>query len=139
MDFTGYEAGDTVWLSSKEILPSDTKLDRFGESNTAVETIHLKSESLLFFKSSSVLSYIKDEELQCDENIFLADQNHSDLVSSKYEGIWYCFIIMNIERREFVNPFIATKMLYTLSRSKNMIIWKILLLGVQCPFSVEVM
>lgn len=88
MDFTGYEAGNTVWLSSKEILPSDTKLDRFEESNTtAVETIQLKSESLLFFKALSILSYIKDEELQCDENIFLADQNHSDLVSSKYEGI----------------------------------------------------
>lgn len=84
---SGDEAANLVWLSSKEILPSGTKLDRFRENSTAVETIQLKSESLIVVKSSSVLSYIKNEELQCDDNIFLADQNHSDLVSSKYEGI----------------------------------------------------
>lgn len=87
MWFSGDEATNLVWLSSKEILPSGTKLDGFGENNTVVERIQLKSESLLSVKSSSILSYIKDKELQCDDNICLADQNHSDLVSSKYEGI----------------------------------------------------
>ncbi|KAG8268466.1 Histidine protein methyltransferase 1 [Homalodisca vitripennis] len=82
------------WLPSKEILICDEKTvyNKQHDQND-VDVASARLEKITYIKPTSIIKRVKDEKLEIDENISTAEENHSDLIPSLYEGglkVWEC-------------------------------------------------
>uniref|UniRef100_A0A1B6IAA4 protein-histidine N-methyltransferase n=1 Tax=Homalodisca liturata TaxID=320908 RepID=A0A1B6IAA4_9HEMI len=82
------------WLPSKEILICDEKTvyNKQHDQND-VDVASVRLEKITYIKPTSIIKRVKDEKLEIDENISTAEENHSDLIPSLYEGglkVWEC-------------------------------------------------
>ncbi|XP_046677912.1 histidine protein methyltransferase 1 homolog isoform X2 [Homalodisca vitripennis] len=82
------------WLPSKEILICDEKTvyNKQHDQND-VDVASVRLEKIIYIKPTSIIKRVKDEKLEIDENISTAEENHSDLIPSLYEGglkVWEC-------------------------------------------------
>uniref|UniRef100_A0A1B6G825 protein-histidine N-methyltransferase n=1 Tax=Cuerna arida TaxID=1464854 RepID=A0A1B6G825_9HEMI len=81
------------WLPSKEILICDEKTVYNEHDRSDVDIVSVRLEKIVYIKPTSIIKKVKDEKLEIDESISTAEENHSDLIPSLYEGglkVWEC-------------------------------------------------
>ncbi|XP_054288397.1 histidine protein methyltransferase 1 homolog isoform X1 [Macrosteles quadrilineatus] len=80
------------WVPANEVfLKNAISIDILQPND--VEKVKIGSEVLSCIKGTTVSSVINSTKFDVEENICLAERNHSDLIPSKYEGglkLWEC-------------------------------------------------